>query len=57
MFGFHLFGKKSKKGRIILNRREDIEPNEIFYDYMAKRQEESQDIGEKKLKFQSLLNH
>jgi len=31
-----------------LDRREDIEPNEIFYDYVAKHQEESQDIAEKK---------
>lgn len=37
-----------KKGRVVLERREDIEPNEIFYDYVAKRQEESQDIAEKK---------
>lgn len=48
MFGSHLFGRKSKKGRVVLDRREDIEPNEIFYDYVAKRQEESQDAAEKK---------
>ncbi len=48
MFGFHLFGRKNKKGRVVLDRREDIEPNEIFYDYVATRQEESQDIAEKK---------
>ena len=46
MFGFLHIGKKN--GKIFFDRREDIEPHEIFYDYLAKKHEETADIGEKK---------
>jgi len=48
MSGFPLFGKRRKSGRIVLDRREDIEPNEIFYDYAAIARQGKFDIAEKK---------
>ena len=33
---------------MVLDRREDIEPNEIFYDFVAKTQQDNLDIAEKK---------
>ncbi|MCU0652850.1 MAG: penicillin-binding protein 2 [Candidatus Pacebacteria bacterium] len=47
MFRFLHFGKNS--GRIVLDRRADIEPHEIFYDRLAKSHEEESNIGEKKI--------
>lgn len=47
MFPFLHFGKKN--GFILRQRREDIEPNEIFYDSFAKKLEEKLDISEKKI--------
>ena len=47
MFQFLHFGKNN--GVIRRQRREDIEPNEIFYDSFAKKLEEKLDISEKKI--------
>jgi len=46
MFRFLHFG--NKKGKVVFDRHEDIEPHEIFYDHLAKNHEESLDLGEKK---------
>jgi penicillin-binding protein 2 len=46
MFGSPHFGDKKKK--VAYDRRQDIEPHEIFYDHLARKYEEKQRIGEKK---------
>jgi penicillin-binding protein 2 len=46
MFGFLRIGSNQKK--VNLDRHEDIEPHEIFYDHLAKKHEEQLEMGEKK---------
>ncbi len=46
MFGFLGIGKKNK--RIIFDRRQDIEPHEIFYDHLASGREEKANAAGKK---------
>jgi len=47
MFNFLRFGR-GDKGRVVLDRRADIEPHEIFYDRIAKIHEDKFDIEEKR---------
>lgn len=48
MFEFLHFGKERKTRHVVFDRRADIEPHEIFYDRLAKINEDRFDIEEKK---------
>jgi penicillin-binding protein 2 len=48
MSGFLHFGNKLKNGRVVLDRRADIEPHEIFYDRVARSHDEKFDSNEHK---------